>query len=402
MHAFPNLGWSRGSVSVLQVQAMRSILGRGNRGRALHQVIVRRGVRRLGVSAAASIGLVVAHHQYAKRKAPTTREEADSRPQSSEVRLFQLVRSMLSVGLSSPEDEAVLEQQIMDDAPLLPGTDFSRKSVVLDEAAAVRMLHTDGVVKITDCLSAQVTRTLLAHINTSLIEAQAALSSGEGGEHPPDKPSLRFGNVRCPTSRYDLKLRLESPVVDALKEALLPLKKVCAAVLGADAELFELAALVADPGAPRQQIHPDSIHHEGGALVISFFIALQETNESMGPTVFLPGTHHNPAAHADLGRLSFPMFEGGEPAPPAPSARERFLQTAPRRLGLLSTGDAMLFDSRTLHCGSANESSRRRVLFYFSFKAKGAVVPGVSGTLDAELRHAQLLLDDSQAWLGGT
>ena len=363
---------------------------------------MRRGVHRLGVSAVAGIGLVVADHQYAQRKAPATREEADSRSQSTSESLFQSVRSMLSAGLSSTEYEAVLERQIMDDAPLLPGTDFSRESVVLDEAAVVRMLHTDGVVKITDCLSAQVTCTLLAHINASLIEAQAALSSDGGGEHPPDKPSLRFGDVRCPTARHDLKLGLQPPVADALVEALLPLKPVVAAALGADAELFELAALVSDPGAPRQQLHPDSIHHEGGALIVSVFIALQETDATMGPTVFLPGTHHDPAAHADLSRLSLPTFEGGEPAPPAPSARERLLQTCPRRLGLLDAGDAMLFDSRTLHCGSANESSRRRVLFYFSFKARGAVVPGVSGTLDAELRRAQLLLEDSQAWLGGT
>ena len=43
--------------------------------------------------------------------------------------------------------------------------------------------------------------------------------------------------------------------------------------------------------------------------------------------------------------------------------------------GLLGTGDATLFDSRLLHCGGANESPRRRALFYVSFRARKALAP---------------------------
>jgi ectoine hydroxylase-related dioxygenase (phytanoyl-CoA dioxygenase family) len=60
----------------------------------------------------------------------------------------------------------------------------------------------------------------------------------------------------------------------------------------------------------------------------------------------------------------------------------------------LGAGDATFFDSRLLHCGGANGSERRRVLFYFSFEVGGSENPNsaVSSIRD-ELRGQYTLAD---------
>ena len=60
----------------------------------------------------------------------------------------------------------------------------------------------------------------------------------------------------------------------------------------------------------------------------------------------------------------------------------------------MRTGDASMFDSRLLHCGGGNASSKRRVLFYFSFEVDGSENPnsGVSSIRD-ELRGKYTLAD---------
>ena len=68
----------------------------------------------------------------------------------------------------------------------------------------------------------------------------------------------------------------------------------------------------------------------------------------------------------------------------------------PRRLGVMRRGDAVVFDSRILHCGSANESEARRAMFYFSFSRRDI---SHNGTLDAELQRRELRLSSSGEWL---
>ena len=106
-----------------------------------------------------------------------------------------------------------------------------------------------------------------------------------------------------------------------------------------------------------------------------------------------------------MGSVSFDTIgDDGEPAPPARTAKGRLLQSTPHRVGVLGCGDAMVFDSRTLHCGGANTSSRRRVLFYFSFKANSAryleLGQGATvGTLDEGLAQCAPLHLDCRGWL---
>ena len=50
-------------------------------------------------------------------------------------------------------------------------------------------------------------------------------------------------------------------------------------------------------------------------------------------------------------------------------------------------------DSRLIHAGGANDSSKRRVLFYLSFKAKQAG-KDVEGSLYDHLRREKYTLED--------
>ena len=125
-------------------------------------------------------------------------------------------------------------------------------------------------------------------------------------------------------------------------------------MLGAEPELFELGALVADGGAPRQPIHPDTPWDET-AVVVSCFVALQPVEADMGATNFLPRTHaHSPSQQAYLQGQPSP-WGAPRPAVAPPEGRSTWddlLQRAPRRVPLLKRGECALFDSRILHCGS--------------------------------------------------
>jgi hypothetical protein len=332
---------------------------------------------------------------------------------------------------------SVREGELMARAPLQQArTGMQSKSAAVNPKQTVVALSDNGLSRIDKCLSDGVVAALLAHVNSTLVEVRTRVADTERqrerdtaqraymeahaagqirvaglwprvelwattvwafatralGAYLPSAGAAEvelesFGAVLAPSSRWDLKLTLCPSVVAALREALQgPYQAVCEEVLGADAVLFECAALVSDPHAPRQPLHPDTAYQPGaGPAVLTLFIALQDIDERMGPTVFLPATHC---------RESHAAFN----APPETGAKQALLSSAPRRLATLGRGDAMLFDSRLLHCGSANESDARRVLFYFSFRAAEARLP--RGTLDAGLERRQLRLDCSSEWLG--
>ena len=125
----------------------------------------------------------------------------------------------------------------------------------------------------------------------------------------------------------------------ALEEALSPLRAVLGGSVGEDAELFELAALVSDPRAPRQPVHPDTPFKAGdGAAIVTTFVALQDVDETMGPTGFIPQTHTSEA------HVRFNTKDDG--------GRERvaLLRERPNHVGILSIGGANLIDSRLFHC----------------------------------------------------
>ena len=132
--------------------------------------------------------------------------------------------------------------------------------------------------------------------------------------------------------------------------------------------------------------------------MLTGFVALQDVTVGMGPTVLWAGTH-TAAAHAAWGErpsLSSPKptVFAGAPLLPGEDGHAR---TARARVGYLSKGDMLLFDARLLHCGCEN-SSRRRWLFYFSMKRRGAWEGVGPGTLLGSLRGV-CSLGGADEWL---
>lgn len=297
----------------------------------------------------------------------------------------------MAAALAAASPCAALEVDGLEAAlePALEASELGARWVLGPEASpqsAAAVLRSEGVVVLRQALGASQASALDGHVGAVLAEAaaRAALSAAE--------EAVNFGAVLCKHRRFDLKLSPGMPPVDAALRALLAqprVRQALAQVLGEDAELYELAAMVSDPGARRQPVHPDTPFPEtrrGAApeeaaqalppVVITAFLALQDITPAMGPTVLWSRTH-TPKAHAE-------WYEH----------KSAFLQRSACRVGLLSRGDLLLFDSRLLHCGGANleGQGQRRVLFYFSLKAKDArgLAPG---TLRGALRGRYRGLD---------
>ena len=172
--------------------------------------------------------------------------------------------------------------------------------------------------------------------------------------------------------RWDLKVPMCEEAAAALRQLLArdaPAAVALSSVLG-DARtsgLHEMGAIISIPGAPRQVIHSDTVWTPQPVLYTAF-VALQDVSPDMGPTTLLPGTHCE-AAHERFDDAG----AGGKDALLAASAR---LQ------GPLRGGDAVVYDSRVLHCGGANRfggalgggastkagpAAGERVVFYVSF-----------------------------------
>ena len=206
-----------------------------------------------------------------------------------------------------------------------------------------------GVVRVNDVLSEEASAEMSRYVDETLRANDAGTTR--------DLSMETFGNVYCKKNRWDLKLAYDAPVRRALGECVRSMREVLTTTCGEDAELVELAALVSDPGSTRQPVHPDTAYRRDPS-VFTCFVALQDVERDMGPTLFIPGTN-NAQAHVEF-------REGRERGGPV-------LQR-PYELGVISRGDATLFDSRTLHCGTENESARRRVLFYFCFSGLRAKI----------------------------
>ena len=124
--------------------------------------------------------------------------------------------------------------------------------------------------------------------------------------------------------------------------------------------------------------------------------------------VVLPRTHSNAAYSADpaLAAAETVCHEGRQWSlkphvrGAAESAAMRVLAT--NRAPLLRRGDALVYDSRLWHCGSANVSQRRRRILYFSMAAAGAEaaghLAGSTATLHAPLKGMCALDTPPSTW----
>lgn len=296
-----------------------------------------------------------------------------------------------------------------------PISNKSNKSLFATEAALyASILRTDGVVRIDNVLTDECADELLDFVTalrqTSLEQVAAGM------------PMNRFADVLLRSNRCDLKLPLgnipstsnekstkgtitllsssPSPVMKAMFDVLchsaLP-ETLEVAGLSKDAILHELSCMISDPGSQRQVIHPDTPYMATAdhPTLLTCFIALQDIDESMGPTVFLPGTHtlEHHAAFADESRTS----AATDTLETSLSPKDSVLQNAPLvLLGTLAKGSCAIYDSRLLHCGSANQSTlkKSRAIFYTSWRHPDTPNTGNPPSIRAELGAAQIPLTE--------
>jgi len=230
-----------------------------------------------------------------------------------------------------------------------------------DGAKLANEMRREGVARVDSVLSPAVALALQAHVDLARGLAEAAIAAGA-------PPGDLVADLVLNSQRCDLLLGLEPPVLTALAELLgdgSVLAPALARLVGPRAVLQEIACLVSDPGSAQQPLHPDTPFSETPPL-FACFVALQDVDAQMGPTLYLPGTH-TAAAHAAFYGQAVGNSAERHGLRQAPIA-EAFLQTARVAYGTLAMGDCALYDQTVLHCGSANRSDRPRRQFYFSFR----------------------------------
>lgn len=158
-----------------------------------------------------------------------------------------------------------------------------------------------------------------------------------------------------------------------------------------DALLCELACLIAEPGCDRQRMHPDTLIPTGTAArrqqrrrppILTTFIALQDVDLTMGPTIMVPTTHLD-ETHDSLNRYSVEerdqILTQGKVLEPIPQ--------------LLKEGEGTMMNSRVWHAGGANVSSKRRILFYLSWLSPGGYSRGSTLSIQPKLVQCRTLND---------
>ena len=271
-------------------------------------------------------------------------------------------------------------------------------------------LSTSGVVRLSGALSEATAAELRQFIVVELETAKAVVakqdaaaaaakqalgielpSSVEDGSFskvlaPDGEAAAQSGSSPAKAARWDLRLPMAPIVRKALRELFGDDRCLGDAVScvagGSTAALWELAALISSPGAVAQVVHADT-RWSGSPILFSAFVAVQPISRALGPTRFLPHTHTDEEAHAALesqgdvtGLAS--VSEGERPWRQRGSTDG---STPPRSfVALLQTGDVVVYDGRTFHCGGANRRSvdegsddtdGLRIIFYATFRHAG-------------------------------
>ena len=238
--------------------------------------------------------------------------------------------------------------EIMQSIPL---SGIHKKLKSGDNLAKMILLR-DGCVTIKSVLSKRCADSLSDYVNREKLDSEKAVALGLA------EYDSRFGAVNNRRNRADMFLSYSQPIV---QEALVEVTRNLSPLLD-DMEnmlsfgsLHELSSIISDPGSPTQCLHCDTPYLASIAPLYTFFVALQDVDDDMGHTTFLPGTHTE-AAHKIF---NGPMRQKDELISKASSVHSQ-----------LRVGDVAVFDSRILHAGGANQSKdKRRILFYFTFTA---------------------------------
>jgi hypothetical protein len=180
------------------------------------------------------------------------------------------------------EEEMIKKKIAADSRVLLPLIN------TINDDDIYNTLINDGVVRVNNILNDDHCDILLEWINSKLaIELEL---------NNPQTCQTGFGNVLCREHRWDMYLHDDNVCHDALQSILgdandTLIKLFSKLFDGCDAEFHELSSLISDHGANSQPIHPDSVFTKISPL-FTIFIALQDIDNLMGPTIFLPRTNN--------------------------------------------------------------------------------------------------------------
>ena len=273
------------------------------------------------------------------------------------------------------------------------GGSGGRKSGFKIEAKAhANVLRKEGVVRIDNVLSEELADRMRDYVMKLRQDSVEQVQAGTV------KQSERFADVLLRTNRCDLKIPLgdtmsdgtPSPAMAALHHVFCrsAVKDVIETVLTDQAVLYELSCLISDPGSQRQVMHPDNpwIAGREEPTLLTCFIALQDVDLSMGPTVYMPRTNTEKIHEAFKDET---VGEGQSESP-----KDKLLRTKKTVLGTLNKGSCSMYDSRLLHCGSANRGQDSRAIFYFSFRNPAVAYPGNPASIRADLGTAKITLKD--------
>ena len=221
-------------------------------------------------------------------------------------------------------------------------------------------LMRDGCLRLNDICGKALCGKVLEEVNATLAREIAAGN--------PQTIESGFGNVLCRESRWDMYLpdpKTESVYRECLQEMFgsgsSPLSRLFSDVFdGKDSALHEFSSIISDCGANSQPIHPDSKHdsqeNEDSFSQIgpmyTIFLALQDVEQSMGPTLLLPRTNTAECHEAIKSESRY----------------QEFLVCQEYRMALLRQGDVAIMDSRCLHGGLRNDAGPRRALLYLTLR----------------------------------
>jgi len=276
----------------------------------------------------------------------------------------------------------------------------------------------EGYIVVKGVVDSSVCDALKEHILLSAAEAQRL-----------DRGDL-FGNIQeahasANWARFDLKLDLCAPVLDALNQWQVGCSDLVKTAVGGRARLVELASITSRKGAKAQGVHADTMHgvtrflqsdavmpiadikgsspgHVDAdsdaeekqddmssivravathtALIYSSFIALQDVDFDMGPTLVWPATN-TVEHHAAL-------WEAG-PKLSVVEADKSFHKAHLEMI--MAKGDVLIYDSRVMHCGGENTSEHTRTLMVISCMGPGIPPDGSTYTMLPSLRRRDLL-----------
>lgn len=149
------------------------------------------------------------------------------------------------------------------------------------------VIRLDGVVRVNEVIQKNRFSELTECIGKELKESIEAVKDGR------IEPLHRFSNMLSSNNRWDLKLPLDEPIIMETMRAMFRgdshLNKLLMSLVTENGELFELAAFCTSSGAGRQVVHADTLWSKQPALY-TCTVALQDIDEEMGPTLFIPGT----------------------------------------------------------------------------------------------------------------